>query len=108
MAAIPSAVVAVRDEREGGDGRRQRLAADQQLDGRAGLGRGRLDVAQRERAADAGPEAAAGEGAYLAAAGQHGCPLARRRLALGIQADELARRSLGELADDHASPREVR
>src|SRR3954453_314399 len=107
MAAIPSAVVAVRDERQGGDGGRQRLAADQQLDGRAGLGRGRLDVAQRDWAADAGPEAAAGDPADLAGAGQDGRALARRRLALRLQANELARRSLGELADDHASPREV-
>ena len=60
-----------------------------------------VDVAHRHRSAHRGAVAAAGDGADAPALGVgHLGVLARRRPALGAQADAAARRSLGELALD--------
>ena len=90
------------------DPRRQGPAADEEDDLGAGRRPVRRDVAQGDRAADGGAEAAAGDAAERGAVGRLDLgALARRRLALGQQPDQAAGRAVRELAQDDRRTGEV-
>src|SRR5688500_8803424 len=99
--AGPLAVVAVGDEGQGCYARRQRAAAHRERHPGARRGRGRLDVADRHRRADARAEAAAGDAADGAAGGVvHARTLARGGSAFGPEPDQPPGWTFGELAED--------
>src|SRR5271168_1812608 len=107
MSLLLRAVVAVRREGQRRDDGGARLVAHDQPHRAARAGVARGDIAHGDRAADGRPEAPAGDLAERAAVLRRDPGvLARRRLAVGLEADALARRALGELFEDDGGARE--
>ena len=96
------------DERQLGDGTAQGLAADHEIDRGADLGVVDDDVAHRNRAADGGAEAAAGDLADdVAGLVRDRRVLARGRLTIGTEADAAARGAVHDLAQNHVGTGEA-
>src|SRR5918996_5472756 len=104
----PSALVAVGNEGQIGDPGRMRLAADDQGERRAGRRMLARDIAERDRAPDGRAEAATGHRADRLARGILDFrALARRRTAVGADADQLSRGPLTELPQDRVGARKA-
>ena len=94
-------MVMVRDKRQRGESGRAGGAAHQQGQGGAVGGVSGLDIAHRDWAVDRGAKAAAGDPPDRIAGGvDDRRRLARWRAAVGADADPLARRPFGELAQN--------
>src|SRR5579863_3618458 len=98
----------MRVERHGGHARAERLAANDQSDRGAWRRAGALDIAHRNRRADAWSKAAGGDAADRSACVVDNVgAFARRRLAVRPQADPAAGRTAGELGADAIGAREA-
>src|SRR5690606_20910195 len=102
------AQVAMRRERERCDRGRERLAAHDELNARARLRKGRIDVAHGDRSIDARAETARGDGPdLLAVEGLHLGAVACGRAAVRLDADAHAARAVPQLALDAIRAREA-
>src|SRR5271169_3405819 len=96
-----TAKIGVRIERQSGQARGNRLAADNQFDRNAGRSAPALDIAHRDRRADARAESPGGDAAEDASGGTDDLgPVAGRRPSLRPQTDPASRRAARKLGAD--------